>query len=182
MEDQKMKYFFLAGTLALAPIPAFAEIDLDAAAARVAKVDFTTSGKQAFLEETQWLHEVVSPAAFVIFTRIDPSLEEYVPDFSWNDAYEEAHGCIFDGLNAKGALEEANLLAENSIKSLALIQKNTDLTFATLGEYPEYLELMVPQSNYVQLAQDCNLMSLNADASTESGIWDAIKAISEKSQ
>lgn len=170
-----MKHLILAGALVLAPLagPPF----LAQAQDYFEDVDFTDMDRGDFVAAMQRVQDVLSPRVFELFTRVDPSIEAHVPDLEWTHEHTQVYGCLYDGLAAQDALDDANVVQEHAALALAYLDEHPDLNFATLEEHPDYLASLTPPPTYLDVASDCGLMSLNARAMSESGIMQALQRL-----
>ena len=137
-------------------------------------VDFTTLNRGAFVSEARNLAEASWVGSMEIFSRIDPSVAEKVPDFPWNPEFETAYGCIHDDMTAAGTIADYNSMRDASVTFMAFLENNPEVTLLNIDQYDEAIELMTPSETTISAMQRCGLMRLNQQAMIDSGLMQAV--------
>ena len=162
-----MKTRLLSIALAFFPLGAIAQnIDPD--------VDFSRIEKSDFVEEMRVMNAVMWPSMMQLYVRLDPSLEELVPEFEWSEAHTEGTACVYDRLSEQGKLSQVNAMRDQAIAFLDVVETRTDITFASLATDDELIALLSPQDSFADATSDCGLAELNIQTMKESGLMDAI--------
>ncbi|MEL6690680.1 MAG: hypothetical protein AAFP28_10205 [Pseudomonadota bacterium] len=165
-----MKIFISAIALAALPMTVQAqEIDPN--------VDFTRLNKSGFVNEMRAMGEASWEPMMALYGRLDPSLAELVPEFPWSSEFDDAYGCVYQGLSGRSALGDVNELRDKTIRLVDYIQSSEDVTFASLEDDDTLLELMLPSDDLVEVSRDCGVQDLNIQALRESGLMDAFMAV-----
>ncbi|MCH2076578.1 MAG: hypothetical protein MK180_06785 [Rhodobacteraceae bacterium] len=165
-----MKTFFAVLGLAALPITAQAQdIDPD--------VDFTRLNKSGFVKEMRAMGEASWEPMMALYGRLDPSLAELVPEYPWSSEFDDAYGCVYQGLSDRDALGDVNQIRDKTILLVGYIMSSEEVNFASLENDDTLLELMLPSDNLVEVSSDCGVQELNMRALTESGMMEAFMAV-----
>ncbi|MEL6648080.1 MAG: hypothetical protein AAFY35_07100 [Pseudomonadota bacterium] len=160
------RFAFFAVTACLAAPSVAQEIDTS--------VDFTALNRGQFVDEARRVAEASWVGSMVIFSRIDASVAQAIPAFPWNEDFVTAYSCIYDDMSTAGTLNEYNAMRDESVKFLAFVEQNPEVTLLTIDQYDEALDLMVPSDITIAAMQGCGLMTLNQEAMVESGLMQAV--------
>ncbi len=156
------------------PTTGLAQTQSPSDASYLAEIDFTQSNRTEFIDQQKELLRATWAPTMLLFTRINPSLSDTVAEVPWNEDYETAFGCMHDMMSEQAALEAANTRLQASITMIEYIYEHPSVTFASLDEHAELMNLMVPEPIYATAASECGLLALNAEIMRERGLMDAM--------
>lgn len=170
-----MKTLCFTALLLALPVTAGAQqIDQD--------IDFARLNKSNFVEEMRVMAEASWSPMMQLYTRLEPSLGEFVPDFEWSDAYQDAYECVYDTLSANNALGEVNFTRDALLTFIERVEADESLTFISMAEDEELTELLIPSDQFADAGSDCGVNALNIELISESGLMDAMQRIMMESQ
>lgn len=175
-----MKPFLLATSLILAPFIVNAEEDFSDLIEQLEKFDAAHMNRGEYLDQMETIFPDLSVAAFLLFTRARPELNDYAPDFTWSEAYEEAFGCMYDQTAGVGNYDDLKAYTQGGLVSLQYLRDNPDLNFMTMTEHPEYMDSVTPSSAYLRLLKDCGVQQLSQDAMMKSGMMEALQKVASQ--
>jgi len=139
-------------------------------------VDFTQLSRPAFIDKHEEALSIGWEPSMQLYARVDPSLAEIVPPFTWTDDYVETYGCLYDRLKEQEALGEANAMFSGLKASIEYIYAHPDFSILTLAEHEPFIDMLQPSDLYLEASMSCGLGALNAQAMKDSGLYDAFTA------
>lgn len=158
------------------PATSFAQSDVTSKLAELVDVDFTQVNKAEFIDKHEEALSIGWEPSMQLYARVDPSLAEIVPPFTWTDDYVETYGCLYDRLKEQDALGEANAMFSGLQASIEYIYAHPDFSILTLAEHEPFIDMLQPSDLYLEVSMSCGLGVLNAQAMKDSGLYDAFTA------
>ncbi len=142
-------------------------------------IDFTTLSRSAFVNAADELTQAMWEPTFSLFARLDPTIAEAIPPYHRGEAFREIHGCIFDTLSEKNALNDMNIVRDGSVKAVAYLEAHPELNVSTISEHDEYLESAIPPDAYVAASQSCGLFEINSEIMKDAGLVELLRRVAE---
>lgn len=160
---------------------------LSLSAPAMAEPDFSQLSRADALERYEEVSVAMTEASMLMYTRVDPSLDEVLGDPEWDEVDREAAECVYDTYKESGDLEllEDVISATEDLTDLIREDESIDMLAVIKGDISETLLKpdLAPadEERNMEVTLECDVIEANQRRLNMSELMPRLMALAEAS-